>query len=307
MSEAERAAAQEMGARSGSGRGAEPSEQSARVTPRPTGLDDLPEAMLRPVRGHHAFETCVGQLATTIRLGVFPYGSSLPPERELAQRMSVSRATLREAIAALRAAGMVTTVRGRGGGTTVSYRPPSGNPADPANPADLGGPSGTGPGDQAGLTGRTAELVDALQFRRIVEPGACFALAARRLAQPDRDVLVALERAVRDAPDAPSHRQADSRFHLAIAAGTGSPLLIASVTAVQADLHEMLCAIPVLEPNIVHSNRQHAAIVSTILAGDPAAARRAMEQHCDDTAALLAGLLGLPLSPDHRTTQRTAP
>ena len=55
--------------------------------------------------------------------GVYPPGSALPPERDLAERMGVSRATLREAIAALRTAGMVQTTRGRGGGTVVDYRP----------------------------------------------------------------------------------------------------------------------------------------------------------------------------------------
>ena len=53
----------------------------------------LPEAVLRPVRGHHAFEACVEQLATLIRLGVYPRGSTFPPERELADRLAVSRAT----------------------------------------------------------------------------------------------------------------------------------------------------------------------------------------------------------------------
>ncbi len=84
---------------------------------------ELSETVLRAVRGHHAFEGCVEQLGTAIRLGVYPRGTSLPPERELAERMGVSRATLREAIAALRAADFVQTTRGRGGGTAVSYRP----------------------------------------------------------------------------------------------------------------------------------------------------------------------------------------
>jgi GntR family transcriptional repressor for pyruvate dehydrogenase complex len=48
----------------------------------------------------------------------------------------------------------------------------------------------------------------------------------------------------------------------------------------------------VLEANIAHSDRQHARIVRAVLAGQPARARRAMEDHCDDTAALLRGLLG---------------
>ena len=33
----------------------------------------LGEVVLRPVRAHHAFEGCVEQLATAIRLGVYRY------------------------------------------------------------------------------------------------------------------------------------------------------------------------------------------------------------------------------------------
>ncbi len=237
---------------------------------------DLGTAVLGPIRAH-AFEACVERLATAIRLGVFPPGSPLPSERELADRLDVSRATLREAITALRSAGMVVTARGRGGGSTVCYQP-----------AQAGRPSSDY------LTERRAELVESLQFRRIIEPGACFVAAGRRLAAPDAERLVACETAVREAPDSASHRQADSRLHLAIAAATGSRMIMDAVTAVQAALHEMLQAIPVLGRNISHSNHQHGTIVAAILAGKPVAARRAMEQHCDDTAALLHGLLGLP-------------
>ncbi len=87
------------------------------------------------------------------------------------------------------------------------------------------------------------------------------------------------------------HRQADSQFHLAIASLTESPLLIDAVTNVQIRLHEMLGAIPVLDRNIDHSRQQHTAIAEAILAGDAAKARRVMESHCDDTAALLRGLM----------------
>jgi GntR family transcriptional repressor for pyruvate dehydrogenase complex len=97
---------------------------------------------------------------------------------------------------------------------------------------------------------------------------------------------------VEAAADPATHRQADSRLHLAIASVTGSPMTIEAVTDVQACLHDMLQAIPVLEVNIEHSSAQHRAIVTAILQGEPTRARRAMEQHCDDTAALLRGLLG---------------
>jgi GntR family transcriptional repressor for pyruvate dehydrogenase complex len=234
----------------------------------------LEDAVLRPVRGHHAFESCVEQLATAIRLGVFPLGAALPPERELADRMGVSRATLREAIAGLRAADMVQTTRGRGGGTVVSY-----HPLDPGE-------------DTHGLTGRREELLDSLVFRRVVEPGACHLAASRTLSAGERMLLTTTLAEVDNAPGPAEHRQADSRFHLAIASVSGSPMTVKAVTDVQVCLHDMLQAIPVLGINIEHSNAQHRAIVSAIVNGDPTKARRAMEQHCDDTSALLRGLLG---------------
>lgn len=234
-----------------------------------TGLGD---AMLRPVRGHHAFESCVEQLATAIRLGVYEHGSMLPPERELAERLAVSRATLREAIAALRAAGFVTTHRGRGGGTVVDFRPEA-------------------PGSSVKVDRPREELVDALDFRRIVEPGAAYAAAGRELNETQQNVLRGALHAVNTATDPARHRQADSLFHLAIASLSASPLLTEAVTNVQKSLHDMLNAIPVLDLNIDHSRQQHSAIAKAILAGDAARARRAMEIHCDDTAALLRGLL----------------
>ena len=236
---------------------------------------DLTGVVLRPVRGHHAFESCVEQLATAIRLGAFPNGSSLPPERELAERMGVSRATLREAIAALRTAGMVRTTRGRGGGTVVDHAPVAPRRRALKN-----------------LEERRPALLDSLVFRRIVEPGACHLAASRRLGEDQRHLLTTSLKEVAGAPDTASYRQADSRLHLAMATVTESPLTIAAVTQCQADLHDMLNAIPVLDVNIEHSNAQHQAIVDAILAGAASRARRVMESHCDDTAALLRGLLG---------------
>ena len=100
--------------------------------------DDLASAVLRPLRAHHAFESCVELLATSIRLGIYPDGSTLPPERELAERMAVSRSTLREAIAALREAGLLTTRRGRGGGSVVDFRPEELYAAEPPSPVCVG-------------------------------------------------------------------------------------------------------------------------------------------------------------------------
>ncbi len=236
----------------------------------------LAEVVVRPVRGHHAFEACVEHLATAIRLGVYPFGSTLPPERELAERLEVSRATLREAMAALRAAGLVETTRGRGGGTVVTMKPrgPSARTVDHTTAA------------------QRADWLDALDYRRIVEPGAAALAASRALDDRSRATVEAAHQAVARATSRARHRQADSRFHLTIASLSGSPRVVEAVTSVQASLHEMLSAIPVLQTNITHSDTQHAALVRAVLDGRPDRARRTMEEHCDDTAALLRGLLG---------------
>ncbi|HEY0902591.1 MAG TPA: FCD domain-containing protein [Marmoricola sp.] len=244
------------------------------MPPAPDALR-LPQAVLRPVRSHHAFEACVEQLATAIRLGVYRQGSTLPSERELAERLGVSRATLREAIAALRAAQLVETTRGRGGGTVVRKRPVRRKSAA-----------------RAAIRGRHEDLLDSLSFRSIVEPGAAGLAADRDLDSGTRSMLEETLAAVAEAPAGPDHRQCDSRLHLAIAAASGSSRTMAAVTQVQAELDEMLQAIPVLPVNIAHSTTQHKAIVRAILAGDARKATRVMAEHCEDTAALLRGLLG---------------
>lgn len=232
----------------------------------------LSEAVLRPATAN-AFETTVEQLATAIRLGVFVDGEQLPPERDLAERLGVGRNTLRDAIAALRESGLVATRRGRGGGTMVTYVSPE-------------------PGSSPVSVRRGAALIDALDFRRIVEPGAAWLAAGQSLAGDQRAWLTESAAAVWSAPDAGAHRLADSRFHLAVATLSGSPMLIESVTRAQAALGEMLGAIPVLPRNITHSCEQHDDVVKAILRGDAEGARATMEEHCDATSALLRGLIG---------------
>lgn len=56
----------------------------------------------------------VDQILTSIDTGEFPVGGRLPPERELAERYSVSRPTIREAIIALEALERVEVKTGSG-------------------------------------------------------------------------------------------------------------------------------------------------------------------------------------------------
>src|SRR5215468_2213521 len=176
-------------------------------------------AVWRPVRGGNAFEITVARLAQAIRLGMVTTGDQLPPERDLAERLQVSRVTLREAIAALRDAGYLQTRRGRAGGTFVVYR-------DGSLPA-------AGPDEAAALAREMGDtLHDALDFRRVIEPGAAALAATRTLSASERAHLTACLAAAADR-SAPDRRVADSRLHLAIATSGRSPSLAAAVADVQ--------------------------------------------------------------------------
>ncbi|WP_203899390.1 FadR/GntR family transcriptional regulator [Virgisporangium aliadipatigenens] len=237
---------------------------------------ELPEVPTwRPVRGGNAFEITVARLVQAIRLGLVVVGERLPPERELAEQLRVSRVTLRDAIAALREAGYLESRRGRAGGTFVVHSgPPDGATSDATTLAREMG----------------SQLTDALDFRRVLEPGAAALAAARPLAAAQRSRLVACLVASRDRQQ--NRRVHDSRLHLAIASASGSPSVAAAVADVQLRLDQLLAAIPVIRRNLDHSDAQHTRIVDAILAGDPETARGVMEEHCDGTAELLRGLLG---------------
>ncbi|MGH9060469.1 MAG: FadR/GntR family transcriptional regulator, partial [Acidimicrobiales bacterium] len=214
----------------------------------------------------------VERLLSAIKLGVVAPGERLPPERELASRLNVSRLTLREAIRSLQEAGWVVSRRGRYGGTFVVHRTDAGDDARRRTPAPA------------------MELADVLAFRSVVEPGAAELAANRALTEAQRERL----RNRRDAAaraGLDTYRRADSRLHLAIAELAGSASLLGAVADVRVQVNDLLGAIPLLPPNLAHANDQHALVVDAILAGDGPAARAAMVAHLEGTAALLRGVL----------------
>ena len=237
-------------------------------------VDLTASVVFRPVREGNAFEETVERLLQAIKLGVVGLGERLPPERELAPRLGISRVTLREAIRALQQEGYVESRRGRFGGTFVTYRPPAPRRGDLERVA-------AGMGEQ---------LSDALVYRMAVETGAAQVLAGRTLPGEQVDRLRdCLRDTDRSAPD--DYRRLDTRFHLTIGELTGSPTLAAACTDARMRLNDLLGAIPVLRRNIEHAAVQHAAIVDAVLAGDPDAARRAVAEHLEGTGALLRGFL----------------
>ena len=234
------------------------------------------DALFRPIKAGNAFEETVERLLTTIKLGLAQPGTRLPAERELAERLNVSRVTLREAIRVLQRSGYVDSRRGRYGGTFVSPVLPKLSKTAARR-----------------LTKKTGhDLRDTLTLRDVLEAGAAEQAAiAVAHGTVDAQALVACFADCARASDVAEYRRLDSRFHLAVAETAGSASLTAAVADIRMRVNGFLDAIPMLERNIEHSEQQHAEIVDAIRSGDPDGARRAMAEHLSATAALLRGFL----------------
>jgi DNA-binding FadR family transcriptional regulator len=231
------------------------------------------DALLRPVRESNVFESTVERILQLIKLGVVSAGDRLPPERELALRLGVSRVTVREAIRALQQAGFVVSRRGRYGGTFVRSVPSARNGSDlPQSVQALD------------------DLEDTLAFREVVEGGAAEQAGRRPLTAAEVSHLEHMLE-LTSAASLADYRRADSRLHLAIAELSGSPSVTATVADGRMRINELLDTIPLLDQNIANSDDQHIAIVRAVLAGRPTRARRAMTEHLEGTAALLRAFL----------------
>ena len=239
------------------------------------GAVDRLAPVLRPVRVGNGFEEALQQILQVLRLGLVPHGERLPAERELADRLGVSRVTLREVLKVLQDQGLVESRRGRYGGTFV-----------------LRGPElrTGGTGDELRRRIERIDVEDTLRFREVLETGAAGLCATHGLDdEQERRLRSALD-ATRDATLA-EYRRMDTLLHLTLAELSGSPSLAAQYAAVRATVNDLLDCIPLLVRNLEHSQQQHIALVEAVLEGDADGAREVMREHCAGTAALLRGFL----------------
>ena len=225
-------------------------------------------AVFEPVQTVTTFEETVERLGTAIRLGLLPPGAQLPPERDLAEQMGISRSTLRQSLTALTQSGHLVAVRGRGGGWFV---------ADPLPPAQL---------EPVELS----EWRELLDYRVAIEVGAVVLAAERagalELAQLRRQV----ER-MREVDDFPTFRQADVFFHLGLAEAAGSSRLVAAMTEVQGAMSELIGHIAHPPEVLDRSNLQHAKLIALLERGDAERAARLIRDHVHGTELVLAGLM----------------
>lgn len=233
------------------------------------------DAVFKPVQPPTTFEETVERLGTAIRLGLLPPGTRLPSERELAEELSISRSTLRQAITTLVQSGHLVSLRGRSGGTFVAEEPPLGQDAE--------GPP----------LGEEARAV--LDYRVVVETGATV-LAAERASEDDLEGLDRLTERMSVSLGATFevYRRADVRFHIGLAEACHSPRLVGAMTEVQGEMSDLIQRIAHPDEVLTRSNAQHQRLVTLLRRRDTGRAVRLMREHCEGTEHILAALMPEP-------------
>lgn len=212
------------------------------------------------------------RLAEAIRSGVLSHGERLPSEPELATMLGVATVTAREALVALRAQGLVTTTRGRGGGSFVTRPEPSGVDEHNSRLAAMS----------------RVELRDRGTIYSVIVSG-CAELAAERSDASDIEGLrlLLLEP---DESEVGRWRHADSELYLSVAALTQSARMTREVVRLEADFGALLRLPLADEAFRGAAATRHGALVDAIEQHDPHAARACVKEHVGDALERLADL-----------------
>ena len=211
-------------------------------------------------------ERVMARLSADIRGGRLAPGARLPTEQELTSTMGVSRTVVREAVAALRADGLVVTRRGSG--AYVAQNPT-------ASPFRIVAPH----------IGRIEDVLDVMELRLAVEVEAA-ALAAERASRKQvatvRAALRDIDRVLRGGEGAVAE---DFAFHRAIAEATGNaqfPRFLAFLGSHVIPRQSVRLSADTPAERRAYLERiqhEHGRIVAGIAHADPAEARRAMRDH----------------------------
>lgn len=206
-------------------------------------------------------EEIVANLLTLIKERRLQAGDRLPPERELAAMLGVSRPSLREALRALSVMNVIEMRQGDG--TYVTSLDPQ---------------------DLVEHLGFVFSLDDStfsqlLEARRVVEPGLA-AIAAQRITDEQLERLDAyLDQSQHAVGDSHAFLEADLALHELITESAGNPILtrfMASISQLGRASRLLTVEIPGVPEQAAEAHR---AIVAALKARDPEAAREAMTQH----------------------------
>jgi DNA-binding FadR family transcriptional regulator len=230
-----------------------------------------PPAVFAPIRPTRASTDVIAQIRRAILSGQYRPGDRLPTEREMAQQFGVSRVTVRDALRALEANGLVRVKVGGQGGPYVS-EPDISLLSDSI-------------GTHLHLQGTSfQELAEA----RLALETTAAQLAAQRATPAD---LVALKTAIQGPMRPPNGDTAASSldFHTALVIGAHNQALLAMFRATRALVQEAFDQLHAQQPDMADAARKtHSELYAAIAAHDADRAGDLMRRHLEEFAARAA-------------------
>jgi DNA-binding FadR family transcriptional regulator len=218
---------------------------------------------LQLVEAQRLYQHVAEQIGGLIQAGEFRVGARLPPERELAKQLGVSRPVVREAMIALEIAGLVD-VRGGAGTFVKRARTDAGSL--------LAAVSDPGPGP-----------FDLIAARRLLEGEIAFAAAAKVTPTNLHSLTEAIEQMRADIEAGRDTRASDRLFHVGVAELTGNAVLSGLVDGLWAHMLAPMFDVLGRHAGLRGEDRMtvadHERIVEALGRRDPAAAREAMRAH----------------------------
>ncbi|MCZ7571202.1 MAG: FadR family transcriptional regulator [Ardenticatenaceae bacterium] len=221
-------------------------------------------AVLQPIRARRLSETVVAQITTLIDEGRLKVGDPLPSERELIEQLSVSRASVREALRVLESQGLVAVQPGKGAVVVGTA------PHTDILPAVL-----------AWFEEHRDEVLDILEVREMLESRAAF-LAAQRAPLETLERMHAVLGTMRKAVEQGELLGAthmDREFHRLLYEASGNHFLKLLADSIVVTLLGTRYTILRVPGRAEMSVDQHEAIVDAIEARDPERAREASLAH----------------------------
>lgn len=213
---------------------------------------------LRPVQRSRLYEQLVERLLALIHELELGPGDRLPPERELAADLGVSRASVRQALVVLEVQGLIDVRHGEGA-VLLETRP-----------------------DDAVLSAVEAHrrrLPEVIEAREALEVKLASLAAERRTDDDITRMDDALQQMARAVERGERGLEGDELFHAAVTAAARSPLLADLMTAISQAIRETRIESLSQPDRPQQSVDSHRKIAGAIRAGDPVAAGRAMAEH----------------------------
>lgn len=223
-------------------------------------------------------------LAREIESGDLNPGSRLPTEQQLAERFGVSRNVVREAVAQLRADGMVEARQGIGAFVLA-----------PEQRAAIRI-------DREALKD-SANMEQLFELRRVLETEAAGLAAERRDAAQLAAIRAALDRMGGEERWEDGSIEADLQFHREIAKATGNAYIHTFISFVCEQIRRSIHYARLTNPlhDLIEVNvGEHVRIYEALEAGDPVAAREAMRAHITGAAERVGITFSPPPGPDHK-------